>query len=66
MLQEYAGCEETLIKKYGPEPLETDKRAAAGVVFGHVFYRHVTGTRQWARRQCINRLVRLGQQASVL
>eukprot|EP01061_Rhynchopus_euleeides_P045188 TRINITY_DN8029_c2_g1_i1.p1 TRINITY_DN8029_c2_g1~~TRINITY_DN8029_c2_g1_i1.p1 ORF type:complete len:362 (+),score=79.88 TRINITY_DN8029_c2_g1_i1:91-1086(+) len=58
LLQEHAGQEEelmqALVKKYGPEPVDVPATLPAGwtqvqSTKGHVFYRHVNGTKQWTR-----------------
>eukprot|EP01064_Diplonema_japonicum_P029753 TRINITY_DN488_c1_g1_i1.p1 TRINITY_DN488_c1_g1~~TRINITY_DN488_c1_g1_i1.p1 ORF type:complete len:297 (+),score=30.87 TRINITY_DN488_c1_g1_i1:48-938(+) len=60
LLQEYAGCEDalvlSLVKKYGPEPVDVLPDLPPGWCQvqsskGHVFYRHVSGSRQWNRPQ---------------
>ena len=58
LLREYHGCEEalmhSLVKRYGPEPIQKTVTLPPGwsqvqSSKGHVFYRHVTGNRQWTR-----------------
>eukprot|EP01060_Flectonema_neradi_P003564 TRINITY_DN122_c0_g3_i1.p1 TRINITY_DN122_c0_g3~~TRINITY_DN122_c0_g3_i1.p1 ORF type:complete len:357 (+),score=47.17 TRINITY_DN122_c0_g3_i1:999-2069(+) len=58
LLKEYHGCEEalmhSLVKRYGPEPPQKAVTLPPGwsqvqSSKGHVFYRHVNGSRQWTR-----------------
>ena len=58
LLQEHAGREElllqTLVRKYGPEPMEGPAMLPSGWTQvqsskGHIFYRHANGSKQWTR-----------------